>query len=151
MVAGLAAFVAMAGAAETAKKPKKAKKVTISGKLGVPGVAIDEASAISMTFIIKGGEPQKLKNVTVTYSYECSDNPPRTGVAYYKFPEPIDVDFEPGSSPDRLDFEWQPPQGGFTGLFGDVTRKGTRAFGQVFIGFENDFCGNNLSDYAATK
>ena len=93
MVAGLAAFVAMAGAAETAKKPKKAKKVTISGKLGVPGVAIDEASAISMTVIVKGGEPQKIKNVLVTYSYECSDNPPRTGVAYSSSPSRLTLTF----------------------------------------------------------
>ena len=50
------------------------------------------------------------------------------------------MDFEPGASPDRLDFEWEPPEGGYTGLFGDGTRKGRSAFGQVFIGLE-DACG----------
>ena len=146
----MTAFAAMAGAAETAKKkPKKAKKVSISGKLGDPAVTIDEPSSISMTVIVKRGGPQKLKNVSVTFSYECADQPPRTGVATYTFPEPIDVEFEPGSSPDRVDFEYE--AGGYTGIFGDVTRKGSRAFGQVFVGLENDFCANKLSDFTASR
>ena len=147
----LAGFGAMAGAAGKGKK--KAKVVTISGKLQSElgtNAYVDQASSISMKVIVKRGEPQKIKNVLVTFSYECSDQPPRTGVATFAFPEPIDVDFEPGSSPDRVDFEWQPPSGG-TGLFGDVTRKGRSAFGQVFVGLENDFCANNLAYFRAQK
>ncbi len=144
----VAAIGGLAGAAGKGKK--KPKVVTVSGKLqDESGTYVDQASSISMKVVIRQGEPQKIKKVSVTFSYTCADD--RTGVASYNFPEPIDVDFEPGVAPDRVDYQWEPPEGGLTGLFGDVTKKGRSAFGQVFVGLEDSFCGNYLSSFSARK
>ena len=138
------------------------RNVAITGKLHAQdGTFVDTNSSISMTVVVKRGKPRKLKNVSVTYSYECvgSTGTESTGTATAKFRKPIYIHWKPGSSPDRVDFQHREiiPDSDDAGntrdgerfIQGDVTRRGGRAWGQLSLTFDNYLCANQQSFYSA--
>ena len=136
-----------------------AKNVTITGKLHAEGGdLVDQNSSISMTVVVKRGKPRKIKNVSVTYSYLCDDGT-IIGTATAKFKKTIDVNWKPGISPDRVDFEHREkiPDGDDPGntrdgerfIQGDVTKRGGKAWGYLFLTSDNYICVNDQSQFSA--
>lgn len=154
VAAGLAVFLVVPSAT--------GRKVEITGKLhGSDGETVDKNSSISMTVVVRDGKPRKLRNVSVTYTAECDvgGGELETRTAKAKFAETIDINWERGIAPDRVDFEHREkfPDSDDAGktrdgerfIQGDVSKRGRWATGQIFLTFDNYLCGNNFSYYSA--
>ena len=137
------------------------RKVEITGKLHAEdGENVDKNSSISMTVVVRGGKPRKLKNVSVTYTAACDvGGELETRTAKATFAETIDINWKPGVQSDRVDFRHRErfPDSDDAGntrdgerfIQGDVTKRGRRATGQIFLTFDNYLCGNVLDHYSA--
>ncbi len=137
------------------------RQFTITGKLhSLDREFVDQDSKISMTVIVRNGKPRKLKNVSVTYSYDCDGYEGAEGVATASFARTIDINWKPGfglqDSPD-FDHREKIPDGpdpgtirdGERSIEGQVTRRGRRAAGQIWLTFDNYMCGSMLGFFSA--
>jgi len=154
----LASVIALAVAAGAG-----AKTVSLTGALGYdtngPYVSggfdpLDGASSVSMDVVVKKGRARKVKNISVTYTYECLDD--REGVDWVRFPGSIRIKRDyggvgPGFESKPGGYDILVPGGKRVYLWGQVSRRGKKVSGQIFVNDRDYECWNTFAGYLVRR